>query len=748
MVLRDAEPPVTITAKQTRYDQKTERLEFFGAVQLRRGDDIIEGDQALWHDPSGLAEITGNVRILTPDFSAQAQRVAVNMDLKLAKIYDGRAFFPQRHFYVEGAVLERRGENEVYVQSGSFSTCDGDEKKWRLTAQNMLINKGGMATAQGVVFETRYLPLLYLPYFAAPLKNERQTGFLMPSIASSSRDGFMTALPFFWALSEDYDLTVTPVWRSKRGLAMTLEGRYNLTAGQGIWLVTYLRDHKDNSYEYATFGQPTKRIRDVYWIRGQNDWRAGDWDLSLDVDLVSDPLTLYAFRNDLDGFRYSQNLFSQYFGRTINEELDSLRLSTFFAQRKTYDAIFRGTLTYVDNLYSEHNLDTLQNLPSLYFGIVSRPLTAPSSTNDEVGRPRFNLDLSYDYFTRRSNNRSLITETGHRLLVSPSLFWRRDLLGLASFKAEGRLNFTAYSPNGRRPMKNGLLTNHDPQAESLTGKIELELATTFSRIYEGGFGGATATLHQMTPYVAFDFVEAPSQEDLPYYDTFDRTLRRRTFRYGVRNSLLTKVPIKDEKGTITGYDYQALLRFSLYSSYEFASNLEWAERDWARYYTNGYFDRGPGPFELELETNLNPNLTARLISSIDGRTGKFTKHDLSLTVNDGRGDFLSVIYDYESPTIQQGPRFEQKANQIRGDLRLNLTGGFTTTISSRFDFQAQKGLETYVNLRYQDQCYGVALVYVDSDSDRRIGLVFDLLGLGSIGTTGASLASFPGNPRP
>ncbi|MDR1607452.1 MAG: LPS assembly protein LptD [Deltaproteobacteria bacterium] len=743
MVLKDADPPVTITARQMRYDQKSGRLEFYGQIRLHRGDELIEGDRAIWHDPSGTAEIAGHVRLLTPDFSASAQRAIVNMDLRLAKIYDGRAFFPQNHFYVKGAVMERRGEDTVYVQEGVFTTCDGEETSWSLEAKNLLINPGGMATASGVVFNTRYAPILYLPYFTAPIKNERQSGFLMPGFAHSSRDGFILSLPFFWAIREDYDLTVTPVWRSKRGLAMTLEGRYNLNIGEGIWLVTYLRDQKNPIFNYTNFGQPSKRVHDIYWIRGQNDWRVGEWDLSLDVDLVSDPLSLYAFRNDPDGFIYSQKLFSERFGRTVNEELDPLRLSTFFAQRKTDDLLFRGSLTYVENLYSQGNLDTLQNLPSLYFGLISRPLNGPSSSHDETNRLRFSLDTRYDYFTRRVNERSAITETGHRLIVSPNLSWRQNVFGWASLKTEGTLNFTAYAPNGYRPGADGRARDHHARQNNISGSLEAELSTTLSRVYEGGLGESIATLHHMTPFMAFEIVESPSQEDLPYWDAYDRALRRRTLRYGLRNSLLSKKPIKDKDGQITGYEYQPVLRFGLYSSYEFANNLKWAENAWARYFTVGYFDRGPGPFEIELETTLTPFLQARALSSVDGRTGKFTKHDIAMTLNDKRGDFLSVIYDYESPTQRQGPDPHQRSNQIRGDLRLELTNGWSTTISSRFDINANKGLETYVNLHYRDQCYGVALVYSDSDRDRRVALVFDFLGLGALGSPSATLSNRP-----
>jgi LPS-assembly protein len=744
MVLKDANPPVTITANQMRYDQKSARLEFFGQVRLHRGEELIESDRAIWHDPSGSAELAGHVRFLTPDFSASAQRAVVNMDLRIAKIYDGRAFFPQNHFYVKGAVLERLGADTVYVQEGTFTTCDGEETSWNLEAKNLLVNPGGMATASGVVFNTKYLPLLYLPYFTAPIKNERQSGFLIPSVAHSTRDGFTTALPFFWAIREDYDLTITPVWRSKRGLAMTLEGRYNLNLGQGIWLVTYLQDHKKNFFNYYTFGNPRREIRDIYWIRGQNDWSVGDWNFSLDLDIVSDPLTLYAFRNDLDGFHYSQALFSQFFGRTVNEELDPLRLSTFFAQRKTRDTLLRGSLTYVENLYNKGNVDTVQNLPSLYYGVISRPIMDPVG-HDDTNRLRFNLDLRYDYFTRRYNDYSPITETGHRIFASPALFWRRNFLGVASLKAEGNLHFYTYAPHGRRPMENDQPIYHDNRQNNLSGELDLELSTTLSRVYQGGVGESVATLHHMTPFLAFEVMESPSQEDLPYWDTLDRSLNRRTLRYGLRNSLLTKKPIKDKDGQITGYSYQPLLRFGLYSSYEFADNLKWAEMAWARYYTVGYFDQGAGPFELELETTITPNLEAKLLSSVDGRTGKFTKHDLSMTLKDNRDDQLSLIYDYESPTIQQGPIPRQRSDQIRGDLRINLTRGWATNISSRYDFSAKKSLESYFSLQYRDQCYGLAVVYSDSDRDRRVALVLEFLGLGSFGTPGASLSNRPVN---
>jgi LPS-assembly protein len=739
----DGQSPVVIEADEARHDNLTRRIDFIGNVVITRDQDVFSGQRALWHEPTQTAEISGEVKMSTPDFTATAARAAINLDLKLAKLYDGKAFFPKGHYYVEGDVIERQGAETIYVNEAVFTTCDGPEPSWRLKAGNLLINRGGLATASGVSFSNKWFPMFYMPYFAAPIKGERQTGFLIPEIANSKRDGFFAAAPFFWNLAEDYDLTITPVWRSSRGLAMTLEGRYNFDAGEGIWLVTYLKDDQDNLFNYRSFGSPARNSKNLYWLRTQNSWNAAGWNLNLDLDLVSDPLYLYAFRSDIDGFFNSQRLFSQYFGRTVNEELDPTRLSTFFAQKAGSDTYLRGSLTYNQDLYRRKNIDTLQNLPKIQYNIVSRPLGIGPAMPGSPRGPRLSLDLQYDFFTRRHDANSYISETGHRLAAAPSLFWNANLGSFANLKVEAASRLTAYAPEGTGPTGAGLRYSSGFKSD-LSGAFDVELSTSLSRIYDFGPGAATQTLHQVTPIVSLEVVQAPDEDDLPYFDFLDRRLRRRTLRYGLKNSLTAKTPVYDPQGQLIGADYQEIMKIGIYSSYEFASNIQWAAKDWARYYTTGYFDKGQGPLEIEVESNLAQGVSTRLLSSYDGRAGKFTRHEISMNLADARGDSLALIYDYDNPTFRQGPTQSNNTSQVRGDINLNLTHGWTASISSRFDFVQNKELESYFALSYNTQCYGLSFVYTSTYDDRRVGLIFDLLGLGSIGTPTTRLSSYGG----
>jgi lipopolysaccharide assembly outer membrane protein LptD (OstA) len=540
---------------------------------------------------------------------------------------------------------------------------------------------------------------------------------------------------------------------------MTLEARYNLDKGEGIWLVTALDDRKPVSFRYRSGGATEKAARNLWWVRTQNSWNLAGWNINLDLDLVSDPVYLYTFRNDPDGFFYSRRLFMEYFGRTMNEELDPRRLSTLFAQKSGEDSYFRGTASYTDDLFSRGNRNTLQTLPSLYYAIAARPLPESIAASLPGGGPRFSLDLQYDYYTRRTDEESPIDETGHRFMVSPSFHWQAAAFGRLNVLAQGGLDLNLYAPKGRRPSEASVgRADHDSFDSVLGGQASLEVSTTLSRVY-GGEDGGNAYLHQVTPFASFELSETPDQDELPYFDAFDRTLRRRTFRYGVRSTITGRseaavpadaartggpagaalAPGADGRdgteGPAKAYAYREILKIGVFGSYEFANNLKWAERTSARYYTTGYFGRGVGPVEFEVEATFSPYFSARVLSSLDARIGNFTSHDVSFEVRDGRGDSLSFVYDYELPRLEYGPPDYTTVDQIRGDLNLELAKGWSLGASSRYDLEDRRGLETYVRLRYSAQCYALSLIWQDSGDDRREAFMLDLLGLGSFGNS-------------
>ena len=71
-----------------------------------------------------------------------------------------------------------------------------------------------------------------MPYFSAPDPTvKRKSGFLMPLGGYSTRQGYFSQIPYYWALAPDYDLTFTPRLMSRQGALLQAEWRQRFESG-------------------------------------------------------------------------------------------------------------------------------------------------------------------------------------------------------------------------------------------------------------------------------------------------------------------------------------------------------------------------------------------------------------------------------------------------------------------------------------------------------------------------------------
>jgi lipopolysaccharide assembly outer membrane protein LptD (OstA) len=222
---------------------------------------------------------------------------------------------------------------------------------------------------------------------------------------------------------------------------------------------------------------------------------------------------------------------------------------------------------------------------------------------------------------------------------------------------------------------------------------------------------------------------------------------RQTVRYGLSNSLVAKnqgqapaqtpdqTPDQEAGGLQTADKYFQFLKFGLFSSYELADNSNLTSRPLVdRYYDTGYYGQGSGPLEAYLETFFNPYFSARMISNFNTNTGRAINHDWSLTAADSRGDRLTLTYDYDTP--EGKPGYTTGYQEARADLNLRLNSEWSTRFHTRYDLKGNQALQSTAQLAYRDQCYGLSLLYSKTYHEQSVGLLFDLMGLGSIDLSG------------
>jgi len=96
------------------------------------------------------------------------------------------------------------------------------------------------------------VPILYLPIVSFPVGDARKSGFLFPSLGTSSQNGFELAVPYYWNLAPNYDATLTPGYMSKRGATLGTEFRFLTDGSRGTfksdWVPSDASAQRDRSY--------------------------------------------------------------------------------------------------------------------------------------------------------------------------------------------------------------------------------------------------------------------------------------------------------------------------------------------------------------------------------------------------------------------------------------------------------------------------------------------------------------------
>ena len=129
----------------------------------------------------------------------------------------------------------------VELSNVSYTTCPKDAADWHLQARRITLDtKSLRGVGRDTLVVFKGVPILYLPWISFPLSDARQTGFLYPTIGSSSRSGATFSIPWYWNIAPNQDLTATPTYYSRRGVNLDAEYRLLGREGQGTLRADYL----------------------------------------------------------------------------------------------------------------------------------------------------------------------------------------------------------------------------------------------------------------------------------------------------------------------------------------------------------------------------------------------------------------------------------------------------------------------------------------------------------------------------
>ena len=143
-------------------------------------------------------------------------------------------------------------KNRTNLSKGVFTVCKLKKNKcppWSLKAKKISHDK----LKKTIYYDRATLkiydiPIFYFPKFFHPDPTvKRQSGFLAPFFTNSTNVGFGSAIPYYWAISENKDLTFTPKIYTKENALFLNEYRQAFRNGFLTLDTSYNEGYNDSS---------------------------------------------------------------------------------------------------------------------------------------------------------------------------------------------------------------------------------------------------------------------------------------------------------------------------------------------------------------------------------------------------------------------------------------------------------------------------------------------------------------------
>jgi lipopolysaccharide assembly outer membrane protein LptD (OstA) len=359
------EGPFEVVADEVEYDAARDGYVARGNVKIQQEGRTLTADRVFFSNKTRVGIASGDVVVSEAGDTLKSDFLEFNVSDLTGVVFQGRLESTQSAFEMSGEEVRKTGEQTYEFKNGRFTTCrcpDADDRDpWTLTADEADLEFEGYARARNATMEVLGIPVLWSPYVVFPLKRERQTGFLFPDVGVSERNGFETSLPFFWAVRENVNLTLTPELLTKRGFKPSAEAEYVFgERGKGTLYGTFIHDEEVDSNDPETpFGDDRWGSRAEHLM----DLPFGSW-LAADGVAVSDNEIPFDF-NDFDSYRADRYLNSRALAATHLGPSDTFALE--------------AALLLTDDLQNPDDQDRdttlLQRLPQL--GWSARPGAVP-----------------------------------------------------------------------------------------------------------------------------------------------------------------------------------------------------------------------------------------------------------------------------------------------------------------------------------------------------------------------------------
>jgi len=667
-----------------------------GNVEITRGNNRLVADRVELNRATGEAIAQGRAVFFDGQDRLVGERIDFNLRTGTGIVYKGSTYVPP-YYHLSADRMDKLGEGVYSIRQGTFTTCQGDDPPWAFKMGSAEADLESSIQASDTSFLVKGFPVIpYVPFFAAALRRERQSGFLFPEFGTNSRYGFLTRIPYYWAINDSQDLTVAMDAYSHRGIGADIDYRYMLSRdAQGRLMAFGVNE------SFLTSRQSQGLPENRGYGKFVHSWQVTpSFSVKLDSSVTSD-----------------DNVFKTYAYTTADRVRQRADTNLYVTQR--WDTVnLLGRVYWYQDLTQARAVE-LQRVPEIKLTAIRQPL--PGNTGLLVEG-----QASFTNFIRQ------VGVAGIRADFHPRLYLPIPVFGLFTMTpyAGGRLTLYNQELIGQSTSLGPAFVNDpvtiDDTRETLRLRQQMEggvlLETRASKVYNlSGTGSIAALQHVIEPRANFIEIRGINQKANPQYDPgggptlgidpgyeartgIDAVNKANEVTYSIANHLnartaggVNEEPVRWE-----------LARMTLSQTFNFLHVSQ--------------------PFkDLIGEWMVQPNEHLRFSAS-----ARYNVYNLGL--RDANGLFTAIFNDFSASV---GPRFneQQTFNFIEAGATSRLSRFADARVNSVWDVTAGRATEVRGGLDIHFDCWAILTEYIYRyGQDNEIRFSINLLGVGQIAT--------------
>lgn len=496
-----------------------------GAVDVRYGMYRLQADKVIVYEGTNKLVAEGSVIFdQGNDQRITGRKAEWNYKTKLGYFVDSTGFTNQTNdgtiIYWTADRVERISLDEIVILNGKFTACEDTVPKWSFTAKEARIKTNDKVRLKSAKFRVKDIPIVALPFASISIKKEdRQSGFLTPTIGYSGSKGLRLSTAYYKTLGRSADVTFRGELYSARGFGYGLDFRSRANSrsyfNAGFYAV------EDRVLGSKPSAQNPDQGGSIVYAEGVHYFPNG-FTASADVRITSS----LAFR--------------QVFSDGIQQSISPIEVSQGFVNKSWG--------SYTLNLLSKSQVITIPNVR-----IKTRNL--PSINFEKRPSPLSFFKAAYFSFKTNLEGVSRVDDvddvalyrqtTGRDPIVSPALAQRLDFYPQITLPFYTKyINFTATAGGRVTYYSNSLDGVFKVIGKDLIrkyGEFELDVRpVALAKNFYNSKGGLRFR-HSVEPYLTYRYVKGINNfNQIIRFDYADTMTDTNEIEYGLINKFFTR----------------------------------------------------------------------------------------------------------------------------------------------------------------------------------------------------------------